>query len=208
MNIPLILFAKAPVPGRVKTRLQTHCSPERAAKIAEILMEQTVKSAKQFWPGAVYLYVWPDAQHVFLKHLINENQLQVGMQTDGDLGFKMQCALNEQGYPAVVMGCDVPHCPKSVFEESYQLIEQGENVIGPSEDGGYYLLGLQQSQPELFADMQWGAESVLKKTMDKADRLRLNLKSLMELNDVDEWSDLLKIAPKIPSLASFLRDEF
>ena len=65
MSIPLILFAKAPVAGKVKTRLQPDCSAEQAAEIAKVLMEQTIKNAKQYWAGDVWLYVWPSAEHDF-----------------------------------------------------------------------------------------------------------------------------------------------
>lgn len=205
MSIPLILFAKAPVAGQVKTRLQTHCSAEQAAEIAKILMEQTISSAKQYWPSDIFLYVWPDAEHDFLQRIINKNQLNVGIQANGDLGDKMHHALTEQGYPAAVMGCDVPHCPEQVYQQAYQLLQQGENVIGPSLDGGYYLLGLQQAQADLFKDMQWGGDTVLSKTLSKAGKIKLGLQSLPALNDIDEWSDLLEIAPQIPPLNRLLK---
>lgn len=207
MSIPLILFAKAPVPGKVKTRLQTDCSAEQAAEIAKVLMQQTVASAKRYWPGEVVLYVWPDEKHEFLQHLITEYKLKAYVQAEGDLGRKMHHALSERGYPAVVMGCDVPHCPECIYHQAYQVISQGENVIGPSIDGGYYLLGLQQAYSILFENMQWGVDSVLAETLSRAQANDVELHKLPELNDIDEWGDLQQIAPQLPALASFLRNK-
>ena len=74
-------------------------------------------------------------------------------------------------------------------------------------DGGYYLLGLQQSQPMLFEGFQWGVDTVLANTLDRADKLMLGLQELRLLNDVDQWSDVLEIAPQVPQLRRLLRDK-
>lgn len=206
-EIPLILFAKAPIVGRVKTRLQSHCSPEQATEIAKILLEQTILKTSRAWPGEVLLSVWLDHDHEFIQLMQARYSLKLVHQCEGDLGAKMAAAFDRFGYPAVVMGCDVPHIPDYCLAQAHQQLANGNDVIGPSDDGGYYLLGLQASQAALFHNMQWGVSSVLDQTLQTADQLELNFSMLEELNDIDEWSDLQKAAPQIPTLMRFLERE-
>jgi len=85
-DIPLLLFAKAPIAGKVKTRLQSHCSPEQAATIAEILLEESIVKATQAWPGEVFISVGLDIDHAFLQKMARQYPIKLTMQCDGDLG--------------------------------------------------------------------------------------------------------------------------
>jgi len=203
-GIPLLLFAKAPIAGQVKTRLHSHCSPEQAAVIAEILLEESIVKAQSAWPGEVHLSVWLDYQHEFLQRMQKRYSLKVAQQAAGDLGEKMLAALNGFGYPAVVMGCDAPHVPAQVLQNAFDILSSGQSVIGPSEDGGYYLLGLQQPQPNLFNDIAWGGDQVLETTLVRARSTGLALHQLDVLNDVDEWQDVCRAARVLPRLADYI----
>ena len=68
----------------------------------------------------------PVQNMIFLQRMINEYQLNVAVQSEGDLGDKMHHAMTQQGYPAAVMGCDVPHCPADVFQQAFQLLQEGK----------------------------------------------------------------------------------
>lgn len=207
-DIPLLLFAKAPIPGKVKTRLQSHCSAEQAAEIACILMEESVRKATKHWPGPVYLSVWLDHDHPFFRKLLSEYKIKMARQCDGDLGAKMQQALHEFGYPAAVMGCDAPHVSAATLKAAYQHLCKGESVIGPSEDGGYYLLGLTQQADDLFIEKDWGQATVFEQTRNSALKSNLVLTELATINDVDEWADLLQVMPLIPELADYISRTF
>src|SRR3972149_2224967 len=152
----LILFARQPIPGQVKTRLQPDYSPERAAEIAAFMIRATVELAVSTWPGDVMLYVWPATEHLLFHRLTNEFRIRLARQADGDLGAKMLDALRAgiaRKGSAAVMGCDVPHCGWDVIDQANGWLARGKNVLGPTEDGGYYFIGLQETQPELFDEM-------------------------------------------------------
>jgi len=215
VNIPLILFAKAPVAGQVKTRLQSHCRAEQAAQIFEILLETTIQNVCQHWPGKVVLSVWLDHQHPFLQGLVKNYPLQLDHQVAGHLGEKMRAALDQWGFPAAVMGCDVPHVPAATLKLAYHQLSNKQSVIGPSKDGGYYLLGLAEQQGldintisrALFADQAWGSESVLTTTLERAALSLLDLFALDQEYDIDNWSELLRAADQLPDLARYLAEQ-
>jgi len=203
-EIPLILFAKAPIAGKVKTRLTSHCSDQQAADIAERLMEASIQRACKAWPGKVYLSVWLDHQHPFFIKMQRDHPIGMLHQCDGDLGEKMRDALESQGYPAAVMGCDTPHVSVESLQSAYQHLSQGDSVIGPALDGGYYLLGLSKRADVLFEGKPWGQNEVLAQTLVSASEMPLELNHLAGLNDVDEWADLLEAAKEVDSLRVYL----
>jgi glycosyltransferase A (GT-A) superfamily protein (DUF2064 family) len=105
------------------------------------------------------------------------------------------------------MGCDAPHTRGTTLQQAYRLLQQGESVIGPSDDGGYYFLGLCQTADRLFIDKPWGSEHVLEETLSSAEDEGLALSQLPALNDVDEWQDLLEASRQLPTLQEYLRGQ-
>jgi rSAM/selenodomain-associated transferase 1 len=204
-DMPLLLFAKAPIAGKVKTRLMSDCSAEQAAEIAKLLMEASIQRACKFWPGQVYLSAWLDLDHPFFTDMLQRYRIKITQQCEGDLGEKMRHALSRFGYPAAVMGCDAPHTKGVTLQRAFALLQNGESVIGPSEDGGYYLLGLCSAADGLFVDKPWGQNTVLETTLASADQAALRLTPLSTLNDVDEWQDLLDASAQLPSLQTYLQ---
>jgi len=203
----LILFAKQPIPGQVKTRLQPPCTPEQAADIAAYLIRATTELAVSFWPSDVYLYGWPNHEHELFRELAAKYRVHLATQETGDLGDKMYSALSEgiqRKGAAAVMGCDVPHCRGAIIEQAHERLAKGGDVIGPSEDGGYYLLGLQQAPRELFRDMEWQSSMVTLKTMARAVALGLEFEFLPTLRDIDTWKDLRAAAEGFEPLRQFI----
>ena len=199
-RLPLLLFAKAPIAGKVKTRLQSHCSAEQASQIAEVLLEESIIQATKYWPGKVFLSVALDSEHPFLKRMCAQYSVDLVVQCAGDLGDKMSGAFESFGYPAAIMGCDAPHITGQDLLRAYHLLGENKPVLGPSDDGGYYFIGLSDSCPDLFNNIDWGTSSVLSTTLALASRRSLSFSMLEPLNDVDEWDDLLAVAKKIPNL--------
>lgn len=203
----LILFAKQPVAGQVKTRLQPELSAAQAAELAGFLIRATAEAAASNWPGDVYLCCAPDAEHPLFRKLAREFHLRLAVQVEGDLGARMHAALADgirRRGAAAVMGCDVPHCRWEVFERAYELLAKGRNVIGPAEDGGYYLLGLQSVAARLFQDIHWGSAMVTLETMARAATLGLALEPLPVLRDIDTYKDLLAVSRYFAPLRQFL----
>ena len=204
-SLPLFLFAKAPIAGKVKTRLMSHCSAEQAAEIAKLLMEASIKRACESWPGRVYLSVWLDQEHAFFGQMLQRYPITLVPQCDGDLGEKMRHALASAAYPTAVMGCDAPHILASTLQQAHRELLYGQSVIGPADDGGYYFLGMCGGADALFIDMPWGTAEVLERTLASAEAIGLKLTKLPPLNDVDEWGDLVCAARKLAALQAYLR---
>jgi hypothetical protein len=203
----LMLFARQPITGEVKTRMQPDYNPEQAAEIAAFMIRATVELAVTAWPGDVMLYVWPETDHLLFHRLTNEFHIQLAQQADGDLGAKMLDALRAgiaRKGSAAVMGCDVPHCGWDVIDQANGWLARGKNVLGPTDDGGYYFIGLQEARPELFEDMPWGSNRVLEKTLARAEKLGMEFQLLKKLRDIDTAADLWLVAQKYEPLRKFL----
>lgn len=203
----LILFARQPIAGQVKTRLQPEYSLERAAEVAAFMIRATVELAVSAWPGDVTLQTWPDSDHPLFRELEREFRLRLVPQADGDLGAKMLGALRagvQRNGCAAVMGCDVPHCDWSVLDQANDWLARGKSFLGPTEDGGYYLIGLQEARPEFFEDMPWGSNQVLPVTLARAAAIGMEFDLLKKLRDVDTARDLWLIAQKFEPLKRFL----
>jgi rSAM/selenodomain-associated transferase 1 len=204
----LFIFARKPVAGEAKTRLQPDYSPEEAAEIAGYLIRATVELAVSAWPGDISLCAWPDTDHPLFHELAREMHIRLAPQAKGDLGAKMLGALREgiaRRKCAAILGCDVPHCGWDVIDQANDWLARGRNVLGPTEDGGYYLIGLQEARPELFEGMSWGTNKVLERTLARAEELNMEFELLTKLRDIDTAHDLWLVAQKYERLRHFLR---
>jgi uncharacterized protein len=183
----LILFAKQPIAGLVKTRLLPEYGAERAAEIAAYMIRATVELAVSAWPGEISLPVWPDTAHPLSQELACEFHIRLPPQTGGDLGARMLNALREgveRHGSAAVMGCDVPHCAWDVLDQANDWLARGKNILGPTEDGGYYLIGMQEAIPELFENMPWGSHQVLSMTLARAEAIGIEFELMTKLRDI------------------------
>ena len=207
--IPLYLFAKAPVPGRVKTRMCPPLGDRQCAELACLMLEQSVKTVTDYWPGNVILCVTPDASHEAFSDCEKRYQLAVTEQIQGDLGARMGHAL-QQGLKAssaaVVMGCDVPYIDGEILRDTYHLLENGDNIVGPAEDGGFYLLGMHEFQDALFEGIAWGSDTVLPSLLDNAARLGQSIIKVETLRDIDRWPDLVWLAGHDSAYRHFIND--
>ena len=204
----LIIFARQPVPGQVKTRLQPEYTPEQAAEIAAFMTRATVEQAVSAWPGPISLYASPSPEHPLLRELAAQFDIPLAAQEGADLGAKMLHALRDgiaRAGCAAVMGCDVPHCGWEAIDQANDWLARGHNVLGPAEDGGYYFIGLQEARPELFEGIAWGGHEVLATTLARAASLDMEFEMLPLLRDVDTAADLWLVARGYEPLKRFLR---
>ena len=195
-GLPLYLMAKAPVAGEVKTRMQPQLTPEDSATLARLMLEQTADTARRHWPGEVVLCVWPDPDHPAFRHLARQHKITT--QIDADLGSRMMAAL-KQGFAdaggAAVMGCDVPHCPGEILAAAHASLVRGENPLGPSQDGGFYLIGLQREAATgagetLFSGVRWSSPAALAEVRARAADAGVRFCELPTLRDIDHYPDL------------------
>ncbi|WP_026952695.1 TIGR04282 family arsenosugar biosynthesis glycosyltransferase [Algoriphagus mannitolivorans] len=202
-EVALLIFQKNPELGKVKTRLAATIGNEKALEIYHQLVDLTLKEAikTQFEIFIFYSDFIPEQKPSAL--------MSFGLQKGDDLGERMKNAFQEVlkfGYKkALIIGTDCPEIKAELVTEAAQILDGNDLVLGPAEDGGYYLLGMNSLQKEIFEQVAWSTESVLKQTLEKAERKGLKVSLLEMLNDIDTAEDLKKLIDKKPQYESIFR---
>lgn len=205
--ITLYLFSKAPQPGLVKTRMQPALSAQHSAELATMMLEETMIKVCKQWPEERVLAASPDIEHPTLQTLARRYQFRLEQQIAGDLGTKMRHVLETgilQSNAAVVMGSDVPHIPEYVVGDIYEQLRTGNNVVGPSLDGGFYMLGLTQCVEDIFEGIVWSTGSVFHRLQNNAKSKGIQLVEHPILRDIDNWDDLVWLANQDERYRKFL----
>jgi uncharacterized protein len=192
MKKVLAVFAKAPHPGKVKTRLAPALSPEEGAELYRCMLLDTITRVRTLPVDTV---IFHDGDERFFQNLFPGLPL-IG-QHAGGLGERLESAfaqLSALGYQArVVIGSDAPDLPLSFIEEAFRLLDAGSDaVFGPAEDGGYYLVALGGPSAGLFRDIPWSGPQVLAASRQKAHEADLATALLPTWYDVDSFEDLLR----------------
>jgi hypothetical protein len=200
----LAVFARAPELGRVKTRLSPPLTAEQALALHRALVEDTLDHLDRVQrPGLERLLL-------LSQPLQNSDELNVpgtwtqGVQANGELGERLASlfytAFRRGVTRLVVLGSDSPTVPPEVIHEAFDDLENRKVVIGPAEDGGYYLLGCSQWIPELFQNIEWGTPSVREQTLQIAKDRNLAVSTLIPWYDIDRGEDLDKLRQEIAYL--------
>jgi rSAM/selenodomain-associated transferase 1 len=193
----LVIVAKQPIPGRVKTRLFPKLSPETAADLYWCFLQDRIKEVSSFnGVDRAIAYTPEDAKETFASLALDGFELFA--QRGKHLGERLNNIFLEklsQGYEALsIVDSDSPDLPKSLINESFELLltRQADIVLGPCYDGGYYLVGMRKPHPELFRNIPWSTENVLSVTLEKARKMGLNVRLLSIWNDLDTFEDLVE----------------
>jgi rSAM/selenodomain-associated transferase 1 len=190
----ILIFAKAPVPGEVKTRLVPRLGEHGAAKLHERLLEDTVSKAVEARLAPVDLWCSPDTGHPVFQAHAAESGVRLKSQSGGDLGERMLNAASDtlkQADSVLLIGCDCPVLSGLHLRQAIGWLESGiPAVVGPAEDGGYVLLGLRTAAAALFHDMEWGGDRVLEATRERMAVLGWAWRELETLWDVDQPADI------------------
>jgi len=186
----LIIFIKNPIEGKVKTRLGASIGSANALQVYKKLLTHTrevstqVNSDKQLWYSSM----------IDRRDSWNNKAFDKKLQKGGDLGERMSAAFKkgfEAGYEnVVIIGSDCADLAPHHIEHAFAELKTNDAVIGPSKDGGYYLLGLTSFRAELFSDIAWSTTKVFEKTTDVFSRLGMSFSTLEILNDIDTLEDL------------------
>ncbi len=194
MSTAFIIFAKAPIPGTVKTRLCPPLTLDEAASLHGTLVLDAIERTKGLQGISLYIAGAPDLTHPFFKVMEGRYGARLLLQRAPDLGARMRQAMQDafdQGAQDVLLtGTDLPTLPRVHLVEALTLIKAHDVVLGPTTDGGYYLIGLRKMIPELFDGIAWSTASVLAETKKKIEAAGLSLGLLPERRDLDTLEDL------------------
>jgi rSAM/selenodomain-associated transferase 1 len=197
----IAILAKAPIPGRVNTRLIPAIGAHAAAVLQERLTERAIATSLAADVGPVTLWCSPDATHSTFLKLVMQQRIILKRQPEGDLGARMLAAIVAGNGPVLVIGTDCPALTDLHLRGAANALREGnEVIIIPAEDGGYVLIGTRTSQPAIFAGIAWGTNTVLAETRARIIEQRLALMEQPPLWDVDTEADLARLEREFPEL--------
>ncbi|HAN92702.1 MAG TPA: hypothetical protein DCQ33_11575, partial [Nitrospira sp.] len=195
----LVIFAKAPIPGQVKTRLCPGLTEDEAATLhgSFVLdtLERTKAAVHKFkLPVDRFLACAPSSTHVFFRIMEARHGVTLLDQQGDNLGDRMAQAFSTlfaRGYRHVfLVGTDVPSLPLTHYRDAVQSLTRHDLILGPAKDGGYYLIGMTAPHPDLFSDIPWSTDQVMGLTQQKAAAAGLKTALLPAWSDVDTLDDL------------------
>ena len=195
-ELSLAVFAKAPEPGQVKTRLAPTLGAQGAAHLQERLIRHSLAGALAAAVGAVELCCAPAPSHPFFRRCADEFGVALSQQRGRDLGARMAHAVERLAArgPVILIGSDCPALTPDHLRLAADALEDHDAVLAPAEDGGYVLIGLTRYDPRLFENIAWGSAAVLEQTRARLERLGWNYAELVPLWDVDRPEDLERLA--------------
>lgn len=187
----LIVFTRNPELGKCKTRLAATIGDQSALDVYRFLLDHTVKITSPL-SADVYVYYSEKIREI---DIWNTSIFRKKQQQGLDLGAKMQHAFTEvfgMGYQkAIIIGSDMYDISTQDLEDAFLTLEKNNFVVGPAQDGGYYLLGMKQLKTSLFKNKKWGTSTVLSDTLKNLTLEKVSI--LPEKNDVDYFEDIKDI---------------
>ncbi|HEV8335595.1 MAG TPA: TIGR04282 family arsenosugar biosynthesis glycosyltransferase [Candidatus Polarisedimenticolia bacterium] len=187
----LLLFARYPVAGKVKTRLVPRYTPEEALELHRALLADSLDllndvAARTSAAAALYL---SEPGNLDAELSARQGAALLAAQQGLDLGERLAKAFEERfsagSRQVVVLGSDSPHLPPERIVRAFDQLETHQVVVGPARDGGYYLMGATRLHPELFRAIPWGTAQVYRETVRRARQEGITLASLPAWDDVD-----------------------
>ena len=205
MRCALGVMARAPSAAG-KTRLSAEQSPDRLEALRAALLADTLCVAGQIAGVDVFVFFTPADARAKIAALA-AHRFEYVAQSDGDLGERMHAALDHvlraRGYDAAILiGSDIPLLTPAHVAGAREVLEaHGGLVIGPADDGGYYLIGMKQVQPHLFERIEWGTASVLTDTLRAAEQSGVDARLIRCAYDIDTMADLRRLKRDLASAA-------
>jgi len=197
----ILLFVKSPVAGKVKTRLAVEIGAETALELYKCFVEDLVSMIENVDSGFQLCFHPPDAMPQVKQWLGDQHSYMP--QKGRDLGEKMKNALAltlDEGFTKVVtIGSDIPDLPEEFLRQAFARLDSFDAVIGPSSDGGYYLIGFSSNSflAEAFDDVAWSTSDVFSQTLEKLKSHGLTVHLLPQWHDVDTQADLDDLVARI-----------
>ncbi len=197
----VILFVKLPERGRVKSRLALHAGEDTALRLYENMVLDVIDMLKRGRFPFRICYTPPDARDQMTGWLGQEYDYLP--QTGDDLGDRMEEAFagvfSGDVEEALLIGSDIPGLTTEVIEEAFTSLLTNDAVIGPADDGGYYLIGFRKNTftSRIFHDMVWSTSTVFRETLDRLQEASVTLHVLPEMTDIDTLEDLRTLLSQV-----------
>ncbi len=189
------IFAKYWEPGKVKTRLAATIGHERASRIYRAFVETLLTRLTDCGQRRILAISPPDRLNEFRS--VAGEAWNIEVQADGDLGARMKhyfdSAFANGSQSVVLLGSDSPDVPLANVENAFELLEESPVVLGPSDDGGYYLIGASGETPPVFDRIAWSTPTVLYETIQQLNRADVRHALLPTWYDVDDRDSLARI---------------
>ncbi len=211
----LVVIAKRPAPGKTKTRLSPPLSCRQASGLYECFLRDTLEMVRAVPQVTRLISYAPPEELGYFRRLAPDFDLlpQMGTDLGARLDNALTCCLRNGFDRAVIVDSDSPTLPATYLARAFDLLDGTDVVLGPCDDGGYYLIGLREPQPRLLLEVRMSTPEVLRNTIALAGRAGLRVALLPPCYDVDTVADLerlgreLKVAPEeiAPNTRAFLR---
>ena len=184
----LIIFTRNPILGKVKTRLAKAVGKKTALNIYLFLLQKTKEVTQNIHCDKVIFYSQEILENDLWDTTTYKKELQVGKHLGAKMNHAFETSFKDKYHKVVLIGSDLYDLEASHIEEAFEKLEKKDVVIGPATDGGYYLIGLKKTYPEIFQNKNWGTSSVRKDTLKNLEKVDVHL--LPMLNDVDVIEDI------------------
>ena len=198
----LLLFARLPELGKVKTRMARDLGAERTLAVYESMLHTVLASIGPSSPETEIECMWPptpSANGELLRRAFGGHV--AAMQTGANLGDRLSMAFSERFFfhrtdKIIAIGADDPLLPRALIDHAFALLDSCEYVVGPAEDGGYYLFGCRAAsfEPDVFHGIEWGTSTVLAATIERIAKTGRTMALLPERFDIDTAADLERYA--------------
>ncbi len=193
MKNHLIIFAKYPREGEVKTRLAATLGFKKATEFSRVCAEHVFSELRAVKSCTAHIFYGGESDGENMKKWCGGG-FEYTAQYGGDLGARMENAFKKVfkngAKKVVIIGTDAPDISAEIIEDAFKKLDESDVVIGPAFDGGYYLLGMKKIYGELFKNVAWSTDSVFKSTMEIAQQNNLSVAVLKTLQDIDTEDDL------------------
>ena len=189
----LVVLAKAPVPGRVKTRLCPPCTPAQAARLARAALQDTLDAVSRSTRATRRVIALDGTPGPWLP-----DGFEVIAQRGEGLAERLSAAFADVGEPAFLVGMDTPQVTPDLLDTGLEAVTTGDSAFGAALDGGYWGIGLRTPDPEVFADVPMSSERTGAVQRARMATLGLRPRILVPLTDVDTFADALTVADEAP----------
>lgn len=202
----VVVYAKAPRPGRVKRRLSPPLERGEAAEIYRLSLSIVIDQVQALSVDSAQIWAYDAEDKQLLQKDFLPSSFPLNVQKGGHLGERLchtaATVLKQNGPPVLIIGSDAPTLPIDYLRQALDLLERNDAVLGPTEDGGYYAIGLRRVDPMLFQSVSWGCETTFAETASNLEKLGWSYGILPQWYDIDRFEDLRKVLCDLRSIDS------